>query len=157
MISAVCRRISLAILFLRFFVCFLSLAPPSLSLTALCLSISLSISPSLLVWVLSSFLRFPPSDLCLQCCIHSLTLCRLAFRLAICKKNERPEIPGDTMPSLRTLIERCWDGKSFSYHVRLQKHALAPIYLYVDWPCFDNRSFSVFLKVSLRNVLLSKR
>jgi len=31
------------------------------------------------------------------------------FRKAVCIKNERPEIPEDTEPSLRNLIQRCWD------------------------------------------------
>jgi serine/threonine protein kinase len=30
------------------------------------------------------------------------------FRKAVCQKHERPEIPEDTEPSLRTLIEQCW-------------------------------------------------
>jgi len=31
------------------------------------------------------------------------------FRKAVCVKNERPEIPEETEPSLRSLIQRCWD------------------------------------------------
>jgi len=30
------------------------------------------------------------------------------FRRAVCDKNERPEIPLETEPSLKTLIEKCW-------------------------------------------------
>jgi hypothetical protein len=33
-----------------------------------------------------------------------------AFRTAVTKYNERPEIPGDTLPILRQLIEMCWHG-----------------------------------------------
>mmetsp|Transcript_4789 Transcript_4789/g.6690 ORF Transcript_4789/g.6690 Transcript_4789/m.6690 type:complete len:664 (+) Transcript_4789:78-2069(+) len=30
------------------------------------------------------------------------------FRRSVCKYGERPDIPGDTLPSLKSLIERCW-------------------------------------------------
>ncbi len=32
------------------------------------------------------------------------------FRNAVCVKGERPEIPSDTEPSLKRLIESCWVG-----------------------------------------------
>lgn len=31
------------------------------------------------------------------------------FRLSICRRNVRPVIPANCEPSLRNLIERCWD------------------------------------------------
>lgn len=31
------------------------------------------------------------------------------FRMAVCRHNVRPEIPNNCEPSLRLLIDRCWD------------------------------------------------
>jgi len=34
------------------------------------------------------------------------------FVRAVCKKNERPPMPDNTLPSLKKLIEDCWDGNA---------------------------------------------
>ncbi len=33
------------------------------------------------------------------------------FRIAVCQKGERPEMPADCPPTLAALINICWDGK----------------------------------------------